>query len=173
MGPSQFLSSHLIATGVLELAFFPSYLKMTSKKGSSLTRKLYYALPPSITGFAYGWENASMGGILAMPQFLTYFNTPSAYRQGAMTAALIAGEFGGSLLIGYLLSDRLGRRLTILASVIVYLVGQAIIVASQNQAMFIAGRVVNGLGAGGLFQTMSLYATLNLNLTISWLTHTC
>lgn len=147
--------------------------KMTSKKGSSLTRKLYYALPPSITGFAYGWENASMGGILAMPQFLTYFNTPSAYRQGAMTAALIAGEFGGSLLIGYLLSDRLGRRLTILASVIVYLVGQAIIVASQNQAMFIAGRVVNGLGAGGLFQTMSLYATLNLHVTISWLTHTC
>jgi hypothetical protein len=147
--------------------------KMTFKKGSSLTRKLYYALPPSITGFAYGWENASMGGILAMPQFLTYFNTPSAYRQGAMTAALIAGEFGGSLLIGYLLSDRLGRRLTILASVIVYLVGQAIIVASQNQAMFIAGRVVNGLGAGGLFQTMSLYATLNLHVTISWLTHTC
>lgn len=134
---------------------FPHISKMT---GSSLTRKLYYALPPSITGFAYGWENASMGGILAMPQFLTYFNTPSAYRQGAMTAALIAGEFGGSLLIGYLLSDRLGRRMTILTSVIIYLIGQAIIVASQNQAMFIAGRVVNGLGAGGLFQTMSLYA---------------
>lgn len=127
------------------------------KNNTSLSRKLYYALAPSITGFAYGWENASMGGILAMPAFLTYFHTPSAYRQGAMTAALIAGEFGGSLLIGFLLSDRYGRRRTILTSVVIYLIGQAIIVAAQNQPMFIAGRVVNGLGAGGLFQTMSLY----------------
>ena len=73
-----------------------------------------------------------------------------------MTAALIAGEFGGSLLIGFLLSDRFGRRLTIMASVLVYLVGQILIVASQDQAMFITGRVINGLGAGGLFQTISL-----------------
>lgn len=41
-----------------------------------------------------------MGGLLAMPQFLTYFDTPSAFRQGAIVAALIAGEFGGSLIIG-------------------------------------------------------------------------
>lgn len=129
---------------------------MAPKNNVSFVNKLYYAIPASISGFAYGWENASMGGILAMPQFLDYFNTPSAYRQGAMTAAMIAGEFGGSLLIGFLLSDRLGRRLTILASVAIYLIGQAIIVASQNQAMFIAGRVINGLGAGGLFQTISL-----------------
>jgi MFS transporter, SP family, sugar:H+ symporter len=117
---------------------------------------LYYATPATIAGFAYGWENASMGGILAMPQFLTYFGTPTAGRQGAMTAALIAGEFGGSLLIGFLLSDRIGRRLTIMASILVYLVGQILIVASQDQAMFITGRVINGLGAGGLFQTISL-----------------
>lgn len=122
----------------------------------SLRRKLYYALPPAIAGFAYGWENASMSGILTMPQFLSYFHTPTAYRQGAMTAALLAGEFGGSLLIGFLFSDRFGRRVTILICVLVYLAGQAIITASQNQAMFIAGRVVNGLGAGGLFQTISL-----------------
>jgi MFS family permease len=73
-----------------------------------------------------------------------------------MTAALLAGEFGGSLLIGFLVSDRFGRRVTILICVLVYLIGQTIIVASQNQAMFIAGRVINGLGAGGLFQTISL-----------------
>ncbi|OJJ42605.1 hypothetical protein ASPZODRAFT_76671 [Penicilliopsis zonata CBS 506.65] len=124
---------------------------------TSIARRLYYAIPPSIAGFAYGWENASMSGILTMDQFLDYFHTPSAYRQGAMTAALLAGEFGGSLLTGFFVADRLGRRKTILSCVLIYLIGQAIIVASQNQAMFIAGRVVNGLGAGGLFQTISLY----------------
>ena len=35
-----------------------------------LTIYLYYALPVAITGFAYGWEVGSMGGILAMPREL-------------------------------------------------------------------------------------------------------
>lgn len=132
------------------------FFAMATEIDTSLARKLYYALPPAIAGIAYGWENASMSGILTMPQFLGYFHTPSAFRQGVMTAALLAGEFGGSLLIGFLVSDRFGRRVTILICVLVYLIGQTIIVASQNQAMFIAGRVINGLGAGGLFQTISL-----------------
>ena len=124
--------------------------------GTSLSMILYYAFPIAVTGFAYGWEVGSMGGILAMPQFLDYFGTPSAFRQGVMTAALIAGEFGGSLIIGFFLSDRLGRRATILTSICIYLIGQVLVVAAQKQGMFIAGRVINGLGAGGLFQTMSL-----------------
>ncbi|KAK9234228.1 general substrate transporter [Lipomyces kononenkoae] len=118
---------------------------------------LYYALAISFTGFTYGWEVASMGGVLAMPQFLDWFGNPSAFRQGAMTAALIAGEFAGSLLIGFFLADRFGRRKTIFTAIAIYLIGQAIVVASQSQAMFIAGRVVNGLGAGGLIQTIPLY----------------
>lgn len=35
--------------------------------------------------------------------------------------------------------------------------GQALVTASVSQGMFIAARVVNGFGAGALFQTMSLY----------------
>ena len=96
-----------------------------------------------------------MGGILAMPQFLGYFDSPSGFTQGLMTAALIAGEFAGSLLVNMLVSDRFGRRYTIVFSVVVYLLGQVILVAAQNRAMFIAGRVINGLGAGPLFQTVS------------------
>lgn len=117
---------------------------------------LYYIVPSTITGFAYGWEVGSMGGILAMPQFLDYMGTPTDFRQGLMTAALIAGEFVGALVIGLLFSDRFGRRMTIMASIVVYLVGQAILIAAQGQGSFIAGRVINGLGAGPWFQTMSL-----------------
>ena len=35
---------------------------------ASLKEYAYYALPILITGFAYGWENGSLGGILAMPR---------------------------------------------------------------------------------------------------------
>lgn len=59
--------------------------------------------------------------------------------------------------LGYLLADRLGRRLTILTGLAIYLVGQIILTASVSQAQFIAARVINGFGAGALFQTMSLY----------------
>jgi MFS family permease len=136
----------------------PSFA-MTAAHKTSISLILYYIIPTSITGFAYGWEVGSMGGILAMPQFLGYFHTPDPFRQGLMTVALIAGEFFGSLLIGLFISDYLGRRKTILASVLIYLIGQVIIVAAQNQGMFIAGRVINGLGAGPLFQTVSLYVS--------------
>jgi len=132
---------------------------MTALKTTSTWLACYYIIPISITGFAYGWEVGSMGGILAMPQFLNYFNTPSSFTQGVMTAALIAGEFVGSLLVGLVFSDRFGRRITIIASCMIYLIGQAILVASQNRGMFIAGRALNGLGAGPLFQTMSLYVS--------------
>ncbi len=130
---------------------------MSSQTKTSFWLLLYHIVPISITGFAYGWEVGSMGGILAMPDFLGYFETPSDFTQGLMTAALIAGEFVGSLLVGLVISDRLGRRVTIITTAGIYLVGQAIIVAAQNRGMFIAGRVINGLGAGPLFQSMSLY----------------
>ena len=129
---------------------------MASKSKLDLWLILYYIFPSTITGFAYGWEVGSMGGILAMPQFLSYMGTPTDFRQGLMTASLIAGEFVGSLLIGLVFSDRFGRRVTIMASILVYLIGQANLIAAQGQGMFIAGRVVNGLGAGPWFQTMSL-----------------
>ncbi|KAK6371805.1 high affinity glucose transporter [Exophiala oligosperma] len=124
---------------------------------ASFSQYVYYALPIFLAGFTYGWENASMGGILAMPQFLDYFNNPSAFRQGVLTAGLQAGEFGGSLIFGLLVPDRFGRRITILSAIAVYLVGQAIVVSSTTQAQFIVGRVINGLGAGAFFQTISLF----------------
>jgi hypothetical protein len=42
----------------------------------------------------------STGGILAMPQFLEYFNYPSNFQQGGITSAILAGAFVGSLLTG-------------------------------------------------------------------------
>ncbi|PCG95684.1 Major facilitator superfamily domain, general substrate transporter [Penicillium occitanis (nom. inval.)] len=130
---------------------------MASLHKHNFSMILYYVLPILITGFAYGWEVGSMGGILAMPQFLSYMDTPSPFRQGLMTVSLIAGEFVGSLLIGQFFSDYFGRRMTIMITVVLYLVGQAIVVAAQGPGMFIAGRVLNGFGAGPLFQTMSFY----------------
>ncbi|KAL6821588.1 general substrate transporter [Trichoderma camerunense] len=117
------------------------------------------ATPILLQGVTQGWEVGSIGGLLAMPQFNKYFNYPSPFRQGSMTAALIAGELGGSMFTGFLTADRFGRKKTIYLGGVVYIIGQVLVIAAQNQAMFIVGRVVNGLGAGALITTIPLYTT--------------
>ena len=85
-----------------------------------------------------------------MPQFLKFFNYPSNFLQGAITASILAGAFAGSLLTGAFLADRLGRRYTILLGSAVFTVGCAITCAANNVAALVAGRVINGLGNGCL-----------------------
>jgi MFS family permease len=85
-----------------------------------------------------------------MPQFLTYFKHPSNFRQGGITASILAGAFAGSLLTGAFLADRLGRRKTILLGSAIFTIGCAISAAANNVEALVAGRVINGLGNGCL-----------------------
>lgn len=85
-----------------------------------------------------------------MPQFLTYFKNPSNFRQGGITASILAGAFAGSLLTGAFLADRLGRKRTILLGSAIFTIGCAISAAANNIEALVAGRVINGLGNGCL-----------------------
>ncbi len=90
-----------------------------------------------------------------MPQFLNYFDHPSNFLQGGITAAVLAGSFAGSLLTGAYLADSLGRRKTILLGSAIFTIGCAISAAANGLAALIAGRVINGLGNGCLTMTVS------------------
>ncbi|GJN74679.1 hypothetical protein PLICBS_008770 [Purpureocillium lilacinum] len=92
-----------------------------------------------------------------MPQFLEYFNHPSNFLQGGITASILAGAFAGSLLTGAFLADRLGRRYTILLGSAVFTIGCAISCAANNVEALIAGRVINGLGNGCLTMMVTMY----------------
>lgn len=95
------------------------------------------------------------GGILAMPQFLEYFNYPSNFTQGAITAAIQAGAFGGSLSTGAFLADRFGRKKTILFGSALFTIGCIIAATSNGLGALVAGRVINGLGNGCLAMMVS------------------
>lgn len=92
-----------------------------------------------------------------MPQFLEYFNYPNNFRQGGITASIQAGSFAGSLLTGFFLADRLGRKKTILFGSALFTVGCAISCAANGVAALVAGRVINGLGNGCLAMMVPLY----------------
>ena len=98
-----------------------------------------------------------MSGILAMPQFIKYMDSPSNFLQGGITASIQAGAFAGSLLTGAFLADQLGRKKTILIGSALFTAGIAISAAANNVACLVAGRVVNGMGNGCLAMMVPLY----------------
>jgi MFS family permease len=108
-----------------------------------------YGLAPCTGGLAFGYDTGSMSGILAMPQFLEYFNYPDNFRQGGITSSIMAGAFAGSLLTAFL-ADSLGRKKTILLGSAIFTIGCAIAAASNGVAALVTGRVINGLGNGCL-----------------------
>lgn len=120
-------------------------------------RIYFYGIAPVTGGLAFGYDTGSMSGILAMPQFLEYFNYPSNFTQGGITASIQAGAFAGSLLTGAFLADRLGRKGTILLGSALFTVGCAIACASNGIAALVAGRVINGIGNGCLAMMVPLY----------------
>jgi MFS family permease len=57
------------------------------------------------------------------------------------------GSFLGALVSGYL-TDKLGRRLSIMVGCLIWVIGSIISCASQNIGMLIAGRLINGFAVG-------------------------
>jgi MFS family permease len=120
------------------------------------SRAIYLCgLAPCTGGLAFGYDTGSMSGILAMPQFLEYFNHSDNFRQGGITASIQAGAFAGSLITGAFLADRLGRKKTVLLGSAIFTLGCAIAAGRNGVPMLVAG-VINGLGNGCLAMMVPL-----------------
>ncbi|KAJ5148109.1 High-affinity glucose transporter [Penicillium atrosanguineum] len=115
-----------------------------------------------IGGGLFGFDISSMSAILGTTAYKCYFNEGplgppftdddqcsglSSLNQGGVTAAMPAGSWLGALISGYI-SDRMGRKYSIMVGCIIWCIGSAIICASQNVGMLVAGRVINGLCVG-------------------------
>lgn len=85
------------------------------------------------------------------------FIIPSS-RKSLITSILSAGTFIGALLGGGI-SERVGRRTTIMLSCLLFAIGVAIQVAALTVGALVAGRFVAGLGVGGVSSTVILYVS--------------
>ncbi|OQO03517.1 hypothetical protein B0A48_10181 [Cryoendolithus antarcticus] len=113
-------------------------------------------------GVLFGYDTGTIGGILAMPYWISTFATEgrteiTPAEDSLIVSILSAGTFFGALLSAPC-ADILGRRWGIFAScAIVFNLGVILQTVSTSQPLFIAGRCIAGLGVGLISAMIPLY----------------
>ncbi|PLB41532.1 sugar transporter [Aspergillus candidus] len=107
----------------------------------------FVALIATVGGMLFGFDISSMSAIIGTDQYIEYFDNPHGARQGAINSALAAGSVVGSLMAGPI-SDKIGRRDSIMFASIWWLVGTAIQAGVSGFGTLMAGRVLNGVCVG-------------------------
>lgn len=117
-------------------------------------------------GILYGYDTGTIAGIMAMPYWMRTFSTGyvnskgeldvSAGQASTIVSILSAGTFFGSL-SSPLFSDYIGRRLALVASSLVFILGVVLQTIAVRLPLFIAGRFFAGFGVGILSAVVPLY----------------
>ncbi|KAI0434564.1 general substrate transporter [Xylaria sp. FL1042] len=112
-------------------------------------------------GIFFGYDSGYINGVMGMPYFIQQIEGPDATSltgssKAIITSVLSLGTFVGALVAGDF-ADLVGRRTTVLGSCVVFLVGVIFQVASAGLPLLVIGRVVAGLGVGGVSAILILY----------------
>lgn len=87
-----------------------------------------------------------MNGLQSITEWKDYFGNPSGSILGVVNAAQSIGSVLSLPFVG-ILSDRIGRRLTLLSGAVVIVVASIIQAASVKYGMFVFARVLVGVGS--------------------------
>lgn len=118
-------------------------------------------------GVLFGYDTGTIGGILAMPYWRREFSTGFVNRKDGLpdvspsqsseiVSLLSAGTFFGALTAAPT-CDFLGRKLGLMASVVVFTLGVILQTAATEIGMFVAGRFFAGYGVGMISASIPLY----------------
>ncbi|KAK6927905.1 Major facilitator, sugar transporter-like [Dillenia turbinata] len=126
-------------------------------------------------GLIFGYDLGISGGVTSMTPFLQEF-FPSVYRLEEenhstnqyckfdsptltlFTSSLYLAALVASLIASYV-TNRMGRKLSMLLGGLIFLLGATINAAAVNVAMLIIGRILLGFGVGFSIQSVPLYVS--------------
>jgi sugar porter (SP) family MFS transporter len=114
---------------------------------------LLAAVVSSISSLLYGYDTGIISG--ALLQIRRDFHTGSGMEQ-VIAGSILFGAALGALSCSRL-SERYGRRTTILALAVIFVVGALASAAAPSAWLLSAGRVVLGFAVGGATQTVPMY----------------
>ncbi|KAI1180816.1 general substrate transporter [Nemania sp. FL0916] len=127
-----------------------------------VTLKAYFMCAFSaFGGIFFGYDSGYINGVMGMPYFIRQIEGPDATSLSGSTKGLIIsilslGTFVGALAAGDF-ADLVGRRTTILGGCAIFLVGVVLQLASDELPLLVIGRIVAGLGVGGVSAILILY----------------
>ncbi|KAI5920936.1 general substrate transporter [Camillea tinctor] len=117
-------------------------------------------------GVLFGYDTGTISGILAMEYWQALFSTGyvnssghpdvSPSQSSAIVSILSAGTFFGAL-ASPLFADNIGRRMALIASSFVFILGVILQTAAVALPLFLAGRFFAGLGVGLISALIPLY----------------
>ncbi|MEP7092051.1 MAG: sugar porter family MFS transporter, partial [Nocardioidaceae bacterium] len=111
------------------------------------------AVVSAVSGLLYGYDTGIISG--ALLQISKEFDIGSGMEQ-VIAASILAGAVIGALSCSFL-SERLGRKQTILLICAVFVVGTLFSALAPTPWLLAAGRVVLGFAVGGATQTVPMY----------------
>lgn len=111
------------------------------------------ALVSAVSGLLYGYDTGIISG--ALLQISDEFKTGSGMEQ-IIAAAILLGAVIGALSCSFL-SERIGRKRTILTVAVIFVVGTLMCSIAPTPWLLVLGRIVLGFAVGGATQTVPMY----------------
>merc|ERR1711977_479584 len=124
----------------------------------------------SFGGIFFGYDSGYINGVTGSETFIELIEGPpppgtdpadwalSGSHLSLITSILSAGTFFGAIIAGDV-ADIIGRKWTIIAGCIIYIVGVILQVANEGLGLIVAGRLVAGLGVGFESAIVILYVS--------------
>jgi SP family galactose:H+ symporter-like MFS transporter len=103
--------------------------------------------------FLFGYDTGVVSGALL---FIKQDFGLDSFQQSSVVSVLLLGAIVGALFTGRV-ADRIGRRTTIGALAVIFVIGIAVAALANGYAMLMLGRVVMGLGVGGVSSIVPTY----------------
>ncbi|KAI0219249.1 hypothetical protein L0F63_001456 [Massospora cicadina] len=109
----------------------------------------------AIGGLLFGYDIGVISGVIEDEAFKVLFNLDIA-RKAMVVSFLIAGCFIGAVFSGWL-ADKIGRKMCIMTSSVVFSVGALLQTFSSTIGMMYSGRFIAGISIGLLSMAVPLY----------------
>jgi SP family galactose:H+ symporter-like MFS transporter len=139
-----------MATGIPTTASASGLIDLP-EEGRRQTRRWGYLI--ALGSFMFGYDTGVISGALL---FIKQDFDLSSFEQSSVVSVLLLGAMAGALYTGKV-ADRFGRRTTLGVLGVVFTIGIVIAALANGYVMMLIGRVVLGLGVGGVSALVPTY----------------
>jgi MFS transporter, SP family, galactose:H+ symporter len=140
-----------MATGIPTVETATSPLIDLTEAGRRKTRRWGYLI--ALGSFMFGYDTGVISGALL---FIKADFHLSSFEQSSVVSVLLLGAMAGAVSAGTV-ADRIGRRATLGLLGVIFTIGIAIAALANGYVMMLVGRVVLGLGVGGVSALVPTY----------------